>query len=237
MKVLTIANSSGGTGKSTTAMCIAIAAAEYGRKVLLIDLDERAGLSFQFMVENPRFTMLEVARDNASLDLAITRTSERIDFLPSAPRVTALDNLQLDPTSIKAKLTDYDLVVIDTSSGLNQRNNLVADISDAVLYPTTDTISSVRGVLQASDFYRNLIQVGVLPIKKILTKNSTISTLSADFKVLDPVIPENEDVLLAQIANKSVMSFAKLSDTADAYRDVTYFLLEELLGSESNASL
>jgi hypothetical protein len=76
-----------------------------------------------------------------------------------------------------------------------------------------------------------------LPIKKILTQNSTISTLSADFKVLDPVIPENEDVLLAQIANKSVMSFAKLSDTADAYRDVTYFLLEELLGSESNASL
>jgi cellulose biosynthesis protein BcsQ len=181
--------------------------------------------------------MLEVARDNASLDLAITRTSERIDFLASAPRVNALDNLQLDPVSIKAKLNNYDLVVIDTSSALNQRNNLVEEISDAVLYPTTDSISSVRGVLQASDFYRNLIQVGVLPIKKILTKNSTISTLSADFKVLDPVIPENEDVLLAQIANKSVMSFAKLSDTADAYRDVTYFLLEELLGSESNASL
>lgn len=237
MKHLAIANSSGGTGKSTTAMCIAVAAAEYGRNVLLVDLDERAGLSFQFMIENPRFTMLEVARDNTSLDLAITRTSERIDFLPSAPRVTALDNLQLDSTAIKDKFSKYDLVVVDTSSALNQRSNLVAEISDAVLYPTTDSISSVRGVLQASDFYRDLIQVGVLPIKKTLSQNSTISTLSADFKVLDPAIPESESVLLAQIANKSVMSFAKLSDVADAYRDVTYFLLEELLGGKSNTSL
>lgn len=237
MKVLAIANSSGGTGKSTTAMCIAVAAAEYGRNVLLIDLDERAGLTFQFMIENPRFTMLELARDNTSLDLAITRTSERIDFLPSAPRITALDTLQLDPTSIKKKFINYDLVVIDTSSALNQRSNLVAQISEAVLYPTTDSISSVRGVLQAADFYRNLIQIGVLPIKKLLAQNSTISSLSGDFKVIEPMIPENENVLLAQIANKSVMSFAKLSDVADAYREVTYFLLEELLGSKSNASL
>ena len=50
-------------------MCIAIAAAEYGREVLLVDLDERAGLTFQFMIENPRFTMLEVATNNAALDL------------------------------------------------------------------------------------------------------------------------------------------------------------------------
>lgn len=237
MKLIAIANSSGGTGKSTTAMCIAVAAAEYGRNVLLVDLDERAGLSFQFMIENPRFTMLEVARDNTSLDLAITRTSERIDFLPSAPRVNALDNLQLDSTAIKEKFSKYDLVVVDTSSALNQRSNLVAEIGDAVLYPTTDSISSVRGVLQASDFYRDLIQVGVLPIKKTLTQNSTIPALSADFKVLDPAIPESESVLVAQIANKSVMSFAKLSDVADAYRDVTYFLLEELLGGKSNTSL
>ncbi len=237
MKALAIANSSGGTGKSTTAMCVAVAAAEYGRNVLLIDLDERASLSFQFMIENPRFTMLEVARDNTSLDLAITRTSERIDFLPSAPRVTALDNLKLDATAIKEKFAKYDLVVVDTSSALNQRSNLVSEISNAVLYPTTDSISSVRGVLQASDFYRDLIQVGVLPIKKTLTQDSTISALSADFKVLDPAIPESESVLLAQIANKSVMSFAKLSDVADAYRDVTYFLLEELLGGKSNTSL
>ena len=218
-------------------MCIAIAAAEYGREVLLVDLDERAGLSFQFMIENPRFTLLEVATNNAALDLSIIRTSERIDFLPAAPRITALDTLDISATELKRKFSKYELVVIDTPSALNQRCNLAAQISDAVLYPTTDALLAIRGVLQAHDFYRDLQQLGVLPIKQLLKENSSVPALAADFKILDPVIPDDENVYLAQIANKSLMNYAKLSAAADAYRDITYFLLEDLLGGKSNATL
>ena len=71
MKIISIANPTGGTGKSTTALAIAVAAAEYGRNVLLIDLDERANLTFQLAIENPRFTMLEVAASSVSTDLAV----------------------------------------------------------------------------------------------------------------------------------------------------------------------
>ena len=218
-------------------MCIAIAAAEYGREVLLIDLDERSSLSFQFMIENPRFTMLEVATNNAALDLSVIRTSERIDFLPAAPRITALDTLEISAIELKNKFSKYELVVIDTPSALNQRSNLAAQISDAVLYPTTDALIAIRGVLQAHDFYADLQQLGVLPIRQQLNENSSVPALAVDFKILEPVIPDDENVSLAQIANKSLMNFAKLSAAADAYRDVTYFLLEELLGSKSNATL
>ena len=218
-------------------MCIAIAAAEYGREVLLIDLDERSSLSFQFMIENPRFTMLEVATNNAALDLSVIRTSERIDFLPAAPRITALDTLEISAIELKNKFSKYELVVIDTPSALNQRSNLAAQISDAVLYPTTDALIAIRGVLQAHDFYADLQQLGVLAIRQQLNENSSMPALAADFKILEPVIPDDENVSLAQIANKSLMNFAKLSAAADAYRDVTYFLLEELLGSKSNAAL
>ena len=218
-------------------MCIAIAAAEYGREVLLVDLDERSSLSFQFMIENPRFTMLEVATNNAALDLSVIRTSERIDFLPAAPRITALDTLEISAIELKNKFSKYELVVIDTPSALNQRSNLAAQISDAVLYPTTDALIAIRGVLQAHDFYADLQQLGVLPIRQQLNENSSVPALAADFKILEPVIPDDENVSLAQIANKSLMNFAKLSAAADAYRDVTYFLLEELLGSKSNATL
>jgi len=218
-------------------MCIAIAAAEYGREVLLIDLDERSSLSFQFMIENPRFTMLEVATNNTALDLSVIRTSERIDFLPAAPRITALDTLEISAIELKNKFSKYELVVIDTPSALNQRSNLAAQISDAVLYPTTDAMIAIRGVLQAHDFYADLQQLGVLPIRQQLNENSSMPALAADFKILEPVIPDDENVSLAQIANKSLMNFAKLSAAADAYRDVTYFLLEELLGGKSNATL
>ena len=236
MKIISVANTTGGSGKSTTALAVAVAAAEYGRNVLLIDLDERANLTFQLAIENPRFTMLEVATGSASNEVAIIRTNERIDFLPAAPRITALDTAQISIENLRQKFANYDLVVIDTSSALNQRLALAAELSDAVLYVSTDSLAAVRGVVLASDFFKKADSLGVLPIMTT-GQGSAISVLSSDFKVLDPAIPSDENVLTAQIENKSVLNYAKAALASDAYRDITYFLLEDLLGSKADATL
>jgi cellulose biosynthesis protein BcsQ len=236
MKIISIANTTGGSGKSTTALAVAVAAAEYGRNVLLIDLDERANLTFQLAIENPRFTILEVATGSASNEVAIIRTNERIDFLPAAPRITALDTAQISIENLKQKFANYDLVVIDTSSALNQRLALAGELSDAVLYVSTDSLAAVRGVVLASDFFKKADSLGVLPIMTT-GQGSAISVLSSDFKVLDPAIPSDENVLTAQIENKSVLNYAKAALASDAYRDITYFLLEDLFGSKADATL
>jgi chromosome partitioning protein len=44
--VIAITNIAGGTFKTTTAHALAVASVEYGKKVLLIDLDPRADLTF-----------------------------------------------------------------------------------------------------------------------------------------------------------------------------------------------
>ena len=236
MKVISIANSTGGTGKSTTALAIAVAAAEYGRNVLLIDLDERANLTFQLAIENPRFTMLEVAAGSVSTDLAIIRTAERFDFLAGAPRITALESMQISAGSLKEKFNNYDLVVIDTSSALNQRLLLASQLSDAVLYVTTDSLNSTRGVVLAADFFKKSVQLGVLPIMTA-DQSQVLSILKNDFKIIDPAIPNDQSVLAAEIENKSVLSYDKSGLASDAYRDVTYFLLEELFSSKADAAL
>lgn len=236
MKIISVANTTGGSGKSTTALAVAVAAAEYGRNVLLIDLDERTNLTFQLAIENPRFTMFEIATGSASNEVAIIRTNERIDFLPAAPRITALDTAQISIENLRQKFANYDLVVIDTSSALNQRLALAAELSDAVLYVSTDSLAAVRGVVLASDFFKKADSLGVLPIMTT-GQGSAISVLSSDFKVLDPAIPSDENVLTAQIENKSVLNYAKAALASDAYRDVTYFLLEDLLGSKADATL
>ena len=236
MKVISIANSTGGTGKSTTALAISVAAAEYGRNVLLIDLDERANLTFQLAIENPRFTMLEVAAGSVSTDLAVIRTAERFDFLAGAPRITALESMQISAESLKEKFNNYDLVVIDTSSALNQRLLLASQLSDAVLYVTTDSLSSTRGVVLAADFFKKSLQLGVLPIMTA-EQSQVLSILKSDFKIIDPAIPTDQSVLAAQIENKSVLSYDKSGLASDAYRDVTYFLLEELFSSKADAAL
>ena len=236
MKIISIANPTGGTGKSTTALAIAVAAAEYGRNVLLIDLDERANLTFQLAIENPRFTMLEVAASSVSTDLAVIRTAERIDFLAAAPRITALESMQVSTASLKEKFNNYDLVVIDTSSALNQRLVLASQISDAVLYVSTDSLSSTRGVVLAGDFFKESLQLGVLPIM-VADQSPVLSILKTEFKIIDPVIPNDRSVLAAQIENKSVLTYDKAGKASDAYRDVTYFLLEELFSGKADAAL
>ena len=236
MKIISIANPTGGTGKSTTALAIAVAAAEYGRNVLLIDLDERANLTFQLAIENPRFTMLEVAASSVSTDLAVIRTAERIDFLAAAPRITALESMQVSTASLKEKFNNYDLVVIDTSSALNQRLVLASQISDAVLYVSTDSLSSTRGVVLAGDFFKESLQLGVLPIM-VADQSPVLSILKTEFKIIDPVIPNDQSVLAAQIENKSVLTYNKAGKASDAYRDVTYFLLEELFSGKADAAL
>lgn len=236
MKIISIANPTGGTGKSTTALAIAVAAAEYGRNVLLIDLDERANLTFQLAIENPRFTMLEVAAGSISTDLAVIRTAERIDFLAAAPRITALESMQISTASLKEKFNNYDLVVIDTSSALNQRLVLASQISDAVLYVSTDSLSSTRGVVLAGDFFKESLQLGVLPIMTA-DQSLVLSILKTEFKIIDPVIPNDQSVLAAQIENKSVLTYDKAGKASDAYRDVTYFLLEELFSGKADATL
>jgi cellulose biosynthesis protein BcsQ len=235
MKIISITNPAGGSGKSTTALAIAVAAAEYGRNVLLVDLDERANLTFQLGIENPRFTLLEVASGSCALDLSIVRTSERIDFLPAAPRITALELMEIAADNLKAKFSNYDLVVIDTSSALNQRLTLAAQISDAVLYPTTNSMAATRGVVLAHDFFKDCLQLGVLPIMTSAV-TPVITALQADFKILDPAIAFDENVLTAQIENKSVLTFAKSCMASDAYRDMTYFLLEELFVGKANTT-
>ena len=236
MKIISIANPTGGTGKSTTALAIAVAAAEYGRNVLLIDLDERANLTFQLAIENPRFTMLEFAAGSISADLAVIRTAERIDFLAAAPRITALESMQISTASLKEKFNNYDLVVIDTSSALNQRLVLASQISDAVLYVSTDSLSSTRGVVLAGDFFKESLQLGVLPIM-VADQSPVLSILKTEFKIIDPVIPNDQSVLAAQIENKSVLTYNKAGKASDAYRDVTYFLLEELFSGKADAAL
>ena len=236
MKIISIANPTGGTGKSTTALAIAVAAAEYGRNVLLIDLDERANLTFQLAIENPRFTMLEVAAGSVSPDLAVIRTAERVDFLAAAPRITALESIQILATSLKEKFNNYDLVVIDTSSALNQRLVLASQLSDAVLYVSIDSLSSTRGVVLAADFYKESLQLGVLPIMTA-DQSPSLSILGTEFKIIDPIIPNDQSVLAAQIENKSVLTYDKAGKASDAYRDVTYFLLEELFSGKADAAL
>jgi cellulose biosynthesis protein BcsQ len=58
-KIVAIANVAGGTSKTTTAHALAVACVEYGKKVLLLDLDVSTSLTFKLGLENERITLTD----------------------------------------------------------------------------------------------------------------------------------------------------------------------------------
>lgn len=233
MKILLVANAAGGVGKTTTAHACAVAATEYGKKVLAIDADVASGLTFSAGVENPRLTTKEFLTKEFSLEATAVRTSERFMLIPSSSRLAALDFSSLISAEKFREITqDFDLVVIDSPTGFSQLTNYFAHLADLILAPTSTEILSVRGALQTRDFAVNAGFAGKLQL--LITKHSepideaVISQLRVDFEVLAPAMRFGKEAYESQTQGKSLLTTANQSELAADYREVTYTLLEQL---------
>jgi cellulose biosynthesis protein BcsQ len=233
MKIVTVANTSGGVGKTTTAHALAVASVEYGKKVLLIDADPSASLTFCCGIENPRVSSMEYLNKEFSLDSAILKTTERFSFLPSSTRLSSLDvDDALAQEPLKIALKDFDLVVIDTATGPNRLAMYFLAISDLVVIPTTSEILGVRGGLHAKDFAKSSGYQGA-PYLLLTNQSAPIDSeveavLKDNFTVLEPAIRADALVPQSQESGSSVLTLHPQSGIAADYREITYSILELL---------
>ena len=233
MKIVTVANTSGGVGKTTTAHALAVASVEYGKKVLLIDADPSASLTFCCGIENPRVSSMEYLNKDFSLDSAILKTTERFSFLPSSTRLSSLDvDDALAQEPLKIALKDFDLVVIDTATGPNRLATYFLAISDLVVIPTTSEILGVRGGLHAKDFAKSSGYQGA-PYLLLTNQSAPIDSeveavLKSNFTVLEPAIRADALVPQSQESGSSVLTLHPQSGIAADYREITYSILELL---------
>ena len=233
MKIVTVANTSGGVGKTTTAHALAVASVEYGKKVLLIDADPAASLTFCCGIENPRVSSMEFLNREFSLDSAILKTTERFSFLPSSTRLSSLDvDEALAKEPLKIALKDFDLVVVDTATGPNRLATYFLAISDLVVIPTTSEILGVRGGLHAKDFAKSSGYQGA-PYLLLTNQSAPIDSeveavLKSNFTVLEPAIRADALVPQSQESGSSVLTLHPQSGIAADYREITYSILELL---------
>ena len=233
MKVLVIANSAGGAGKSTSAHCISVAASEYGKKVLVIDADPSGGLTFACGIENPRVSTKEFLSGQFSLDASTIKSGERFSIIASSSRLLALD---IDQAISQAKLTEllenFDLVIIDTPTGVSRITTYFMAIANLILVPSTTEILSLRGALNSKDYAESAGYSGQLQL--LITKTTQEldeefkSLIGDDFSLLEPTIRSSPQVCLSQSQAKSILTLDTKSEVAADYREVTYLLLEKL---------
>ncbi len=122
--IVAVANQKGGVGKTTTVANLAVAVADSGRRVLAVDLDPQASLTFylghdETELEERRRTLYHAILGETDLDAVLIRS--RLDLLPASITMAKAETELLSEPNGSLVLKElleplrarYDLVLID----------------------------------------------------------------------------------------------------------------------------
>jgi pilus assembly protein CpaE len=180
--VIAVFSPKGGVGRTTIAVNLAVAAAQLGKRVALVDASFQFGDVGVLLNLNPRNKSIadlagELAADEVeSLEtFMITHSSGvRVLLAPPSPEQAEL----IGPTAVRKVLQrlrhDHDLVVVDCPSSFNEATLAVLDEADLILTLLTLEITSVKNMRL---FLEVTEQLGYGPDKIRLVLNRADSTL------------------------------------------------------------
>ena len=222
--VIAITNIAGGTFKTTTAHALAVASVEYGKKVLLIDLDPRADLTFTLGFEKSRETIVEILSGSGLSQSNDITTDERFDFIGTDSRLSVQNDVKSLKSALELLPRKYDLVIIDTPSQIDSRLAIALMAAQTILVPTNTSIHGIRGAVSTlkigSDCKKFILPVGPFDTEHAKLFENEI--------IVDAHIPLTTGIDLAVSQKRSMLSTDKNSDFASAYREAAYSLLEHL---------
>lgn len=144
-KVISIQMLKGGVAKTTSVLNMGLRAAMYGARVLFVDLDQQANLSFALGVEDESLPVwVDVVEKRKTVDECVRFIEPHVDLIPSSLNNSVLDRVLLNSNrnwaqAVKAPLEKikhrYDLILIDTAPALSATNTAVTVASDEVILP------------------------------------------------------------------------------------------------------
>ncbi len=163
MKTYTVTINRGGTGKTTTAAALAEAAAQDGRKVLLVDLDAQGSLSLITKADMQGYTSYDILVGRATAEAAAQNKGNGLYIIPAAPALGAISADLSSITRLKEVLKPverkFDICIIDTHpetaelvfSALTASNGVIIPmyaetISLQGFYQVTETIEQIRRI-------------------------------------------------------------------------------------------
>jgi cellulose biosynthesis protein BcsQ len=223
LKVVVVANTAGGSAKTTIAHALTVATVEYGKKTLLIDCDPKASLTFRVGREGTRLSLADFLSGVSIRSEDLDSHSERFDFISADSRV-GNGFVGQDLRALIEKLPkSYNLVIIDTPSDINSSLKAALDIADLVLVPYSNTLHHLRGVTQISKLSADT------PIKLLtIGEDSKPMKEFSQWELLDGTCSIATEIEAAAHTTTSVLTHAKNSSVAGQLRECAYSVLEVL---------
>jgi chromosome partitioning protein len=211
---LVIASQKGGVGKTTVALNLAVALAERGRRTLLVDLDPQGAIGLSLAKGDTELTGLaEVLSGVLAPSAGVLET--RLAGLSLLPRgrldATDVDSFEQEVAAhgaferaLSACEAGFDLVLIDTPSGLGRVTTTALGAAHYVLLAFQTESLSMRSIGQALQVIEHvqaarnpqLRLVGVLPTLVEKERPSTQAVLAEIWNsfpdALETVVPRTE---------------------------------------------
>ncbi|MBK9180014.1 MAG: ParA family protein [Acidimicrobiales bacterium] len=240
-RVIAVANQKGGVAKTTTVHSLGTALAERGRRVLLVDLDPQACLTWSTGIDSELLERslhdLLLGRVARPADVVVKRGD--LFLLPATIDLAGAEVHLLTRTgreyavarALAPLLEAYDVVLLDCppSLGILTINGLTA--AHEVLVPLQCETLSHRGVgqlLETVDDVRSYTNPGLEVLGVVATLYDGRTRLAHEvldavrgrygLTVLEPPVPKSVRVAEAPGRGRSVLEHAPRSTAAQAYR-------------------
>ena len=254
MRVITLLNQKGGTGKTTTAINVAAALSRCGLKCLLVDIDPQGNLSqsagFDDLYETDLTTYEVLQGEDINRAIKTKRVKDAYDILPTDIRLSAAEielvqaerrNYLLKDALGKLKKS-YDFIIIDSPPALNILTLMALTAATEVIIPVQAQYLPLKGVAQLRDtvelvksrFNPELEISGVLLTFYDERRNLDKDVLEAleqafEGKVFETKISTNTKLAEAPSYGKDVINYSINSKGSVQYRA----LAAEILGHET----
>ena len=238
--IISMCNQKGGVGKTTSTINMGACLAEYGRKVLLVDLDPQGALSAGLGLNHDDIedSIYDVMLDShTSIHSAIHRTSvSGMDLIQMVNEVGREHTLA---RALRPVHRDYDFIIIDCQPSLGLLTVNALACSQGVIIPMECEFFSLRGLALLTDTVEKVsdrinFDLKVMGILVTMFDRRTkhareVMSRVVDYfgdQVFDTVITRTVRFPETSVAGEPITSWAPTSQAAQQYRNLAKEVIE-----------